>query len=115
MKEKTFQIQNSDELVSALGDSNKLYGYTPAEKYDANTFVYPITIIVNEENKTYVVESKKDINSEIKEIVSDTSSSAPVVTNKKEKAKKIAMIVGFSVLGVAVVVGIILAIYFGVK
>lgn len=116
MAQKTFQIENSDELVSALGDSSRMYGLTPAEKYDANTFVYPITVTVNEEEKTYVVESKKEnVKVEIEKAISETSSSEDTAAAKKEKAKKIGKIVGFSILGVAVVIGIILAIYFGVK
>lgn len=129
---RRIEIKDVNELMNALGDSEKLYGYTPAEKYEATSFVYPIVAITNEENKTYVVKQANEVE-EVKpdepkpeepkqEAVKsevNTPTPAPSSNNdeatKKAKKKKIAMIVGFTVLGVAIVVGIILAIYFGMK
>ena len=129
---KKIEIKDVADLISAVGDSNRLYGFTPAEKYDANTFVYPIIAIVDMEMKTYVIrEAKEEVKEpvveetpkqeEVKEpVVEEEKASEPVASSNadaaaKAKKKKIGMIVGFSILGVAVVIGIILAIYFGVK
>ena len=134
---KKIEIKDVADLISAVGDSNRLYGFTPAEKYDANTFVYPIIAIVDMEMKTYVIreakeeEKKEEVKEpvveetpkqeEVKEpVVEEEKASEPVASSNadaaaKAKKKKIGMIVGFSILGVAVVIGIILAIYFGVK
>ena len=122
METRTLQINNVTELVQAFSDSKKLYGYKPAEEYDSNTFVYPITVTVNEKDKTFTVkqnneEVKEEVKEEKTETVSQptTSSSSNNDAAAKAKKKKIGMIVGFTILGVVVVVGIALAIYFGVK
>lgn len=121
MEKKKVTVNDAADLMTALGDKERLHGYKPADKVDANTFKYPIIFILDEEAKTYSVEEEKE---EVK------AQEAPVVAEEApaansnplqekidadKKKKKIGMIVGFSVLGVVVVVGIILAIYFGVK
>ena len=118
---KTIKINNINELMEAFTTSEKLYGYTPSEKYDANTFKYPVIAIINEENKTFVIKQEEEIKKEEKKEeesnneIKDVSSSSNNEDIKKAKKKKIGMIVGFTILGIAVVIGIILAIYFGVK
>lgn len=127
-KNKTYTINDGNELISTLGDSKKLYGYTPSEKYDANSFVYPITIVTNEKDKTYTVKQKEEevetkteepkVEEKKEEVAATSTITSPVqaaADAKKAKQKKIGMIVGFTILGVVVVVGIVLAIYFGVK
>lgn len=114
MKSKNFIIKDASDLISALGDSERLYGYTPAEKYDANSFSYPVAITTNESDKTYVVEQpKEEVKDETK--IDSAPVVAPAADNKKAKSKKIGMIIGFTILGVAVVVGTILFIYFSIN
>ena len=125
--DKKFEIKDVNELMNALGDHEKLYGYKPAEEYKATSFVYPLTIIANEEDKTYIVRQANEIEEGKKEEPKNdtpTDEGAPKVPeqsapaqiiNEKSKKRKIGMIIGFTILGIAIVVGVALAIYFGVK
>ena len=43
-----------DALLKAF-QGGKLYGYAPAESYDAATFQYPVVVETNESDKTFIV------------------------------------------------------------
>lgn len=43
-----------DALLKAF-QGGELYGYAPAESYDATTFQYPVAVETNEDKKSFVV------------------------------------------------------------
>ena len=56
-------VKSEQELLEVMG--NKLYGYTPSEDMNTNDFVYPVTFVTNEKNKTFKIKPKKK-NEEVK-------------------------------------------------
>lgn len=103
MAKKTYTLKNVSELVEAFS-GGYLYGYTPAENYDANTFVYPIKVTADTEAKTFVVvdSSKKQ-----ETIASATTSAALSSSCSKTKWYQKPWAIIALVAGVAVVVAVI--------
>ena len=104
MAKKTYTLKNVSELVEAFS-GGYLYGYTPSESYDANTFVYPIKVTADTEAKTFVVvdSSKKQ------ETISSATTNAALSSCSSSKAKwyqKPWAIIAL-VAGVAIVVAVI--------
>ena len=80
-----------------MGDSKRLGGLTPAEKFDANKFEYPVKFEVNKGTKTFkrYVEPKVD--------------NAPSVSdaNKSDNGNKIWKYFGIAVA--VIIIGVIVA------
>lgn len=49
-----YTYANLDALMKAF-QGGELYGYAPAEDYDATTFQYPVEVETNEEEKSFIV------------------------------------------------------------
>jgi hypothetical protein len=75
---KTYTYQSQEDLVQAFS-GNELYGLTPAEKYDATKFNYPIKVTVNVTKKTFTVKEIGTQKTETKtqEVVSQTTEKEP--------------------------------------
>lgn len=102
---KEYIIKDGSELIIAMS-GGVLYGNTPAETYDATTFVYPIKVTVDTEKKTFVVEQdyKEPVSEPVTEVVDSKAESKKGLS----KGAIIGIVVGV-VLGVALIVGVVLA------
>lgn len=49
-----YTYANLDALMKAF-QGGELYGYSPAESYDATTFQYPVEVETDESAKTFIV------------------------------------------------------------
>ena len=105
MSKKEYIIKDGTELVLAMS-GGVLYGNTPAEVYDASTFVYPIKVTIDTEAKTFVVE--QDYKEPVTEPVTEVDD-AKKESNKGLSKGAIAGIVVGVVLGIALIVGVVLA------
>lgn len=49
-----YTYANLDALIKAF-QGGELYGYSPAESYDATTFQFPVEVETNEDDKSFIV------------------------------------------------------------
>lgn len=113
MAQQTYTYNSQAELVLAMS-GNELYGYTPAEKYDATTFKYPIKVTINKTAKTFTVkevtEEKKDETKQ-ETTTQPTTPSTTTESTKKTPVYKKAWFWGvIAAVVVVVIVAIVLAV-----
>lgn len=100
---KIVTIKSEAELLKAFS-GGVMYGYTPAEKVDTTTFVYPIKFELDDSTKTfkiYIEPAKEEKKEEVKETATTEESS-----KKKLSKGAIAGIVIGVVAAVAIIVGV---------
>lgn len=111
MAQQTFTYKSQSELILAMS-GNELYGYTPAEKYDAATFKYPIKVTINKTAKTFTV---KEVAEEKEDTKQDTTTTTtPSTSTESSKKTPVYRKAWFWGVIAAVVVVIIIAIVLAV-
>lgn len=102
---KVIILNNQTELVAAMS-GGVMYGNQPAETYDAEKFVYPIKVTIDEEEKVFTIEQNYK-----EETKTETTTTTTTTTTKSSGLSKgaIAGIVVGVVLGIALIVGVVLA------
>lgn len=101
-KTKTIVVKDVNELVAAVGKD--LAGYKIANKVDTTKFVYPVTLTLDTEAKTYTA-----VDSSAK-AESKTETKVEVSTSSESKKSKIIKYVVWGFIAVVVVAIVVFAI-----